>query len=305
MATTTPSRLSAPRGWTPPRSTSGAAREDQDAFDYLRHQLDAYGISTDSHQFTRLLWDYLEKGFSTDRIMIEIQETKTWKERFAANEARRKKGLPVLSPAEYIGAEASFRQIMQQAGMPKGFYDSNKDFQSWLENDVSPQEVQQRVTTAQKLIEGADPRLRDTFEQYYTPGDLVAYALDPKRTADLLEKQAAAAEVGAAGRRHGFTYGGDLALERHLSTRIGEKMDAGQASAGFGQARRLASFGSRASSIYGGEDYDDHEAIEETFFDDEGAAATRRKLASQERAAFSGRSGLGDTSLSRRRAGSL
>lgn len=305
MADRTPTGVSGTRGWTPPRGSSGAAAKDQDAYAYLRQQLDAYGISTGNHAFSQLIWGYLEKGFSTDRIMIEIQETKTWKERFAANEARRKKGLPVLSPAEYIGAEASFRQIMQQAGMPKGFWDSNQDFQQWLENDVSPAEIQSRVQSAQKLIEGADPRLRETFEAYYTTGDLVAYALDPKRTDEILKKQVAAAEIGADARRHGFTYGGDLALERHLATRIGERMDPGSASQGFGQARRLSDAGRRWSSIYAGADYDDQDAIEETFFDDEGAAATRRKLASQERASFSGRSGLGDSSLSRRRAGSL
>lgn len=271
-------------------------KKDEDAFTYLANTLHAYGITG----LTTTLWDYLQKGFSQDRILIEIQETKQWKARFVANEARRKKGLPALSPAEYIGAESSFRQIMQQAGMPKGFWDSNTDFQKWLENDVSPQEIQSRVQSAQKLIESADPRLKDTFSKYYTTGDLVAYALDSKRTDELLKKQVAAAEVGSEATRHGFD------LSRNWAERFGERgIGAAQASQGFGQARQQSDIAGRLSSVYAGEDYGDSEAILETFFDDEGAAANRRRLASQERASFSGRSGLGDSSLSRRRAGSL
>jgi hypothetical protein len=54
------------------------------------------------------------------------------KRRFAGNQQRRKLGLPVLSPREYLETEAAYRQVMESAGLPRGFYDSPDDFSSWI-----------------------------------------------------------------------------------------------------------------------------------------------------------------------------
>src|SRR5213075_88659 len=69
------------------------------------------------------IFDYVKNGYSGDTISILLQDTKEYKARFAGNEARKKAGLPVLSPADYLATEASYKQIMQQAGLPSGFYD--------------------------------------------------------------------------------------------------------------------------------------------------------------------------------------
>ena len=58
----------------------------------------------------------------------------------------------------------------------------------------------------------------------------------------------------------------------------------------------------RLASIYGGS-YTDDDAVGEVFLDDVGARRTRRRLASQERAAFGGSSNVNSGSLARQQAG--
>jgi hypothetical protein len=40
---------------------------------------------------------------------------------------------------------------MQEAGLPAGFYDSPSDFGNWIANNVSPDEIQNRVSKAVSL----------------------------------------------------------------------------------------------------------------------------------------------------------
>ena len=41
---------------------------------------------------------------------------------------------------EYLATERSYRQIMQEAGVPTGFYDQTSDFTKFLASDISPAE---------------------------------------------------------------------------------------------------------------------------------------------------------------------
>ena len=128
-----------------------------------------------------------------------------YKERFAGNEQRRKAGLAVLNPQEYLAAEASYRQVLEAAGMPKGFYDKPSDFTAWIGGDVSPQEIKSRVDMAAERLNQTDPTARAALKQMYgvSEGDIVAYFLDRKRAEPILKKQAAAGAIGAAAIRRG------------------------------------------------------------------------------------------------------
>lgn len=269
---------------------------DRDAGVALARLFRSYGIVTLTDEIIR----YLKDGYSADTITMMLQETTEYKKRFAGNELRKKAGLPVLSPAEYLSVEASYRQIMEQAGLPKGFYDSEGDFSKWIGNDVSPTEIQSRVKSAQQLIESADPGVRDEFERYYTRGDMVAYALDRKRTAEILERQVKAAQIGDAIQDSGLRAPG-----RALAEQIA---DTGIDAAGARQGAAEASFRGDTLGMLGaisGESYDDDDATRDVFLNDAQARKKGRQLASQERGRFSGRSGLNDTSLSRARGGAV
>src|SRR5690349_18371644 len=114
---------------------------ERDAFAAVNALFKNYGLES----LASKIYDFVKNGYSADTISILLQDTKEYKERFAGNELRIKQGLPVLSAGEYLATEASYRQIMSQAGLPSGFYDSPSDFTGWIAGNVSPSEIQQRV----------------------------------------------------------------------------------------------------------------------------------------------------------------
>lgn len=243
--------------------------------------------------------DYIKQNYSSDTINILIQDTPAFKTRFAANEARRAKGLPVLSPADYLRTELAYRQVMQVIGLPSGFYDEPSDFQKWLELDVSPNEIQGRVKTAQQLVESADPAWKAQFEQWYSHGEIVAYALDQKRTEDLLEKQAAAAQLGATANQQG------VSIDASLGERLAEqRFTQQQAYSGFGQVAQESRVLGAVGKVWGST-FDQSDAINDTFFDDDKSREKKRLIVNQEHGAFSGDAGIGEGSLKTSRGGTI
>jgi hypothetical protein len=93
--------------------------ENRDAFMAVNALFKNYGLES----LAGKIYEYVKNGYSADTISILLQDTSEYKQRFQGNEARKAAGLPVLSPAEYLSTEASYRQIMQSAGLPSGFYD--------------------------------------------------------------------------------------------------------------------------------------------------------------------------------------
>lgn len=140
-----------------------------------------------------------------DAIIFAIREQPTYKKRFAGNAARLKAGLPELDPASYIGLENQFRQTLQSNGLPANFYDQAEDFQAFIEGDVSPSELNERVQQGYRAVADADPAVREQMKNLYgvNEGQLAAYFLDPKRTAPLLSRQAQAANIAARGFEQG------------------------------------------------------------------------------------------------------
>lgn len=241
---------------------------------------------------------YMQQGYSSDTIALMLQDTTEYKQRFAANEARKKAGLPVLSPQEYIATERSYRQIMQQHGLPVGFYDQNSDFTRFLSDDISPQEVQQRVQTAAEFVQRADPRELAAMRRFYTTGDLVAYALDPKRAAPLVGKSIAAATIAGQADSQG------IGLTRAQAERLaasGVTRDAAQQ--GFAAIASEQPNANKLASIYGEGGFSTQDLIDETFNANASIAERRRRLASKERGAFSGSSAVNQGSLARNSGG--
>jgi hypothetical protein len=189
---------------------------------------------------------------------------------------------------------------MSQAGVPKGFYDQPSDFQAWIAGDVSPTEIKQRVDAATDLVNNADKATKDYFAKYYTKGDMIAFALDQKRAAPLVGKAVEAAKIGGAAAAQGLDVGLDL-TERLA----GEGVSRQQAQQGFGIVAKERETANNLASIYGEEGFSVADLANEVFLSDAGIADRRKKLASRERANFSGSSGVGSTSLSQAQSGSL
>lgn len=266
-----------------------------DAYKLILDQFTRYGLSS----LAPKIMEFLRKGYSTDRVALELQDTAEFKQRFAGNDARRKAGLPVLSPAEYLSTEDSYRQIMSAAGVPKGFYDSPSDFAGFIGNGVSPAEIQSRVSAATDLINRNNPQDLAYFKKFYTTGDMVAFALDPKKAAPLVGKAFQAAQVGGAAMGQGI--GIDRATAESLA---GLGIDGNTANQGFSQIAADAATAAKLSATYGLR-YGQADQIDDVFRNDAAAGNVRKKLASKERATFGGASAIGTDSLTRPSAGQI
>jgi hypothetical protein len=273
----------------------GLEGSDRDAYAAITNTLKAFGLES----LAPAVLGYIQQGYSSDTISVILPETPEYKQRFKANDARRAAGLPALSPAEYLSVEDSYRQIMASAGLPPRFYDQADDFTAWIAGDVAPVEVQDRVRVAQEMLYSADPAALEEFRQTYSDGDMIAYALDRDRATQVLSQQWAAAQVRSAGAAQG------LAVSVPEAERIGSLgLNQAQLRAGVGQAAAISQSTKNLSTVYGG-DYTAQDAVNETFFADANALKKRTRLASQERAAFSGSSGVNQKSLTARKGGQL
>jgi hypothetical protein len=193
---------------TSPTLTPG--REfDEDAFARLGSLLGRIGLQG----LTANVRELVAKGVTDgDAILFELRGTDEYKKRFAANAARTNPNrpggpLPELSPATYVELEQSYRDLMRSSGLPSDFYDSQSDFDKFLENDVSPAELNTRIQQGFVMVRDADPEVKRQMQRLYGVGEtgLAAYFLDPERATPILTRQAQAAKISArANEQAGF-----------------------------------------------------------------------------------------------------
>lgn len=280
--------------------------DQRNAYEALNNLFTGYGLGT----LAPKIFDYIQKGYSADTISILLQDTSEYKERFAGNEERKKRGLPVLAPNEYLSVESSYRQLMRTAGLPEGFFDQPSDFNDFIGKDVSPTELKTRVDLAAQATTLSNPNYRRALEEMYGIDDahLTAYFLDPDRATPLLQKQAAAAAIGAE------------ALKRGL--KVSESSEA-FATAGVTAAQAAQAYGTIAQQMPGfqqiahqyGEQVSQFEMERalleqnttgnqaESGFMTESPNAKLERLASWNRGLASGRSGAAGSGLARNTSG--
>lgn len=256
--------------------------EDRDAYMALVSLFSSYGLGT----LAPKILEYVQQGYGADTIGILLQRTDEYKRRFAGNEARRAAGLEVLSPAEYLATEQAYRQLMRNAGLPEGFYDSYDDFTQFISKDVSPTELKQRVDIANLATANADPATKQALAQMGISGsDVTAYFLDPNRATTLIQKQMGTAQIGAAALRNNLEFNQSRAQDWYLQGVTAEK-----AAEGYGAIAGFLGDATKLGKIYG-EDYNQTTAEAEVFGNSGTAQQTRKRLASQERGQFSGATG--------------
>jgi hypothetical protein len=263
--------------------------ENRDAFLALKTLFNQYGLGS----LAGKIYDFVKQGYGADTIGLLLQDTSEYKTRFSGNEARRKAGLPVLNPADYLATESAYRQVLSSSGLPKGFYDNPADFTRWISDDVSPTEIKSRVDLAVSATSQANPQYKEALFQMYgiNEADLTAYFLDRKRAEPILKKQAAAGAIGAAALRRGFAA---TALDLEGYATLGITADQAeqaysQISSGFETMLGLA-------GRYGAT-WSQKQAEQEVFTPgatnggQEAASETGKRLRSQERALFAGGKG--------------
>ena len=278
------------------KPANGFTSNQQNAFDNFMAILESYGFDG-AGEIGQIVRDAILDGTTAAaELDLKVRDSNAWKQRFAGNEILRSKGMNVHSVAEYLSIEQSMAQIMHQAGLPDGFYNDPSDFADFIGKQVAPAELQARVGAAVDLTNRADPAVRDQLAANgMSQGDLTAYFLDADRALPLLQQKYQGILIGAAARRSGLTTDQDYA-EKLSTLGVTEQ----QAIQGYGTVSEILTPLTQLGDLYG-QDYDQSDAEAEVF--EGGSGKKRKKLASQERAAFGGSSGTGGNSLGSNKAG--
>jgi hypothetical protein len=274
------------------------------AFNILKMEFQQYGLGSLVDSISNLLTD----GTPPAEFALRLRNTQEYKDRFKANEIRISKGLAALSPAEYVGLEDQYQNVMRNYDLPESYYTKDKTgrqsgFEALLASDVSARELEDRVVTAKDRVINANPEVSKALKQFYpdiTNGDILAYALDPKNALKSIQSKVTSAEIGGAAMQVGL--GTSLTRAEELQKYGVDKASAveGYSMIGGGLQR-----GSELASIYQQDPYTQATAESEVFklTGQDKARKQRQKVTGLEKAAFSGQSGVTSGALARDRAG--
>jgi hypothetical protein len=283
------------------------------AFAIIKAEFEKYGLGSLVDSIKGLIQDNL----SPAEMTLALQNTDAYKTRFSANAERIKNGLSALTPAEYVGLEDQYQNVMRNYGLPATYWTKDATgkqagFDALLSGDVSATELEDRVMTAQERVLNANPEVSKALKQFYgdtiTDGDILAYALDPSKALTDIKRKVTAAEIGGAAMQAGLNQGTTPEMYKSYAARAAELEAAGvtqqQAQQNYGTIAQLAQRGSQLASIYGQQPYGQTQA-EAELFNIQGqtqAAEQRKKITGLEKAAFSASSGAAQNALNRDRA---
>jgi hypothetical protein len=131
-----------------------------------------------------------------------IKDTPLYKKRFAGMALREKNGYKPISEKDYLAIEKEFDQTLRTNGMPKGFYDKQEDFASFIGNDVRADELNTRIQQGYKAVYETEPGVKDELKRLYglENNDIAAFLIDPTRfkQSEAVTKAEAARRANAA-----------------------------------------------------------------------------------------------------------
>ena len=248
-------------------------KDRRSAYDLLYSQFKLYGLDS----LVTPLKDLIISGSSPSEFTIKLRESDAYKKRFSANAQRVAKGLKSLSEAEYIELEDQYQDVMRRYGLPETYYARGEmgiqeGFNKFLEGDVSPVELEDRISTAQKRVLNANPEVTQALKQFYpdiTNADILAYTLDPKNAIENIKRKVTTAEIGGAAIQAGLQTGLTRAEQLRAA---GVTKDTAQQ--GFGTIAGGLERGSQLASIYGEDPYTQTTAEESQLL---GLASAKRK----------------------------
>ena len=218
----------------------------ESAFDIIRQTLAFYGLQDLAPMIQARFSDQTITGDDNiDTIGVKLADTPEFQARFPANKILKDQGKQQYSVSDYIRLESSYRNTLASRGMPGGFYDQPADFQNFIAQEVSPDELAGRIDQGYQAVRNAPQNVVNEFKRLYgaSEGDLAAYFIDPERARPTFdryeaERQARSAAISAQAQQQA-----QIELDRQQAealARAGISTD--QAQAGFteiGQTQQL------------------------------------------------------------------
>jgi hypothetical protein len=284
----------------------------QSAFEVLRERFTSFGLPTIAAEIekifkgegrTRLGGSPIPIPTSEAGFYLALDETDANFKRFGkVNEDRIKSGYTALDEKTILAMEDEYQKVMKSYGTPAGFYDTPEDFQAFLANDLSEVEVADRLQASRQFAQVVDPGIKMQLKSLYNIDEnmLTAYIADPAKGQSLLTGLANKSLTGAAAILQGIT-----AEAAAVAQGFGAgEMRFQEQQQRFGLAASGAERGTFLSRIDQAEkEFGQKEAVEITFGGLEQSVRAAEKLASRERARFTGRSGITTASLATPTAG--
>lgn len=285
-------------GKTPPTTTNSTAATQKQvaAIDILKEAFKEYGLSSLVGEIDK----YIQQGYTDrDTIQLMLAKTQPYKDRFAGNEMLRAAGFNALPIDEYLSVENEMRNQLKY--MPERF-SSTKELAKLIGGRLSPNEVGRRVKAAEDFVTQTPQSVRDEYLRMYgiNSNDIAAALLNPVLAEPVINDRIRKATITGAAKDQGVS----TSLTEQIASATPD-ITYTEAAQGFADAQELGTRGQALSQIYG-DQYGIEEATKETFGLAGAAQAekTKKKLASKERASFSGSSGIRAGSLAQEK-GSL
>lgn len=220
---------SVPTPMQSPSNSGPLSAAQQDGWAYLDAYLKNYNLGALSP------WakEQIIAGNSPAMVQQLLWERPEFQQRFQVIFDRQKAGLPPMSVDEVLSFEKNATALFAKYDLPTGFYDSFEDFVSYQVNDISLQEMDERLQLRQQAVFQSPPEVRAALKALYgvNAGDLTAYWIDPNRAIPILRNQMQSASLSAAGARTG--YGALTRDESERLTALGVSVD--QAVSGLGK----------------------------------------------------------------------
>lgn len=273
------------------REREAAERRNRETAEaYLTSLLTQFGLE----ELIPTVSDLIKTWGTADNIIIsKLRQTEAYQKRFAGNALRTKNGYNAMSEAEYLSTEDAIKSTMRQYGLTADYYSRDK-LATLIGGDVSATEVGDRVSQAKKVIDNADPNIKNSLVQMYgaTMGDMLGYVLAPETALETLQRRV------NAGFASGVALGQGIAMDTSLSEQIGDLTmgDERTLRAQFANIGDSARSTKRLANI-DSEDVTDTDVVKSSFGLDSTADTKIRKLQSRERARFSGQSSTGRSTL--------
>jgi hypothetical protein len=279
--------------------------EFKDAYALLNQTFRDYGLES----LVPAIEGFMKRNLGPNQAAIELRTMPEYIKRFKGNDLRRASGKNALTEAEYLAVEDAYDQTLRAYGQQNYFGIDRKTKQEkaaeLIGNDISAVEFKDRIQLAVDRVQNADPMTKSVLKQFYptlNENDLIGYFLNPKDNLPKLQEKVTASEIGAAAK--GLNLATDVATATDLA-KYG--VTQAQAREGYSGISAVLPTTTKLGDIYNetGVKYAQQEAEAEVFKGNQDAATKRKRLASMERAAFSGSSGTGQSSLSKSTQGLL
>jgi hypothetical protein len=242
--------------------------------------------------------EYIKQDLTASQIKINLVGTDEYKTRFPGMATLAKAG-KAMNEATYISTEKAYDTVLRAHGLDTSVFGTTAKFGTYIASQVSPIEFETRVgIAADRVNKNSD--VVAALNNYYgvSKSGAISYLLDPTIGLDIVQKEARAAEIGAAAAATNFSFG-----EGQVGAGVAESFinasgtqDLTSLKTEFGKARNMANVQSSLASIEG-TGYSDLNAVTAVLGQDQQLLLESQRRAAREASRFSGSAGISTGSL--------